>query len=263
MSSNLYPSPIIVGYRSALRDDYADLVPEPLPASNLVKPDAIERDIAKKLIAFREYAVTGTITGKLVAVYAVDVQNQSVFDSTTLSADDSIGAEFVRWVLSNHPTSFSHYPRSAFTFNLAAFYGFGVQEFIKLAAVEAVLNDVPIPLGFWQHNSDVHDPHHMLVSLQTRREQVTIHKIAKRCGMTLDEDYVPGNDVIKDTQVVWELCCRYGLVILESSGGVSDQLRNELLEKMQESLSAASKKKAEEKKAVESKPPKKVVKKKT
>jgi hypothetical protein len=204
-------------------------VKQPQPPGSYKKQETIDAWLESQNALFAEAAPRLKITGQIKQVFAIDLRQGKLFDSTKVEPSEKnerVGCQFARWLLDvqGYRSCFADETKSRDSY--VGLYGFDLKPFLRVLGVECNTAGFEVPLGLWYGNDAVYDPHEMLVEAAGGpwRQMITLAKIAERCGLSLTEDFVPFKNPAHDSRVVAEFVTRYKLVPTLDAAGAAKLL---------------------------------------
>ncbi len=218
----IQPTPLIVGYTTKVRSPSTvreHVAAPPMPGS-IKKPDSIAAWRQEKLPGewdkFDRLAQWVKATGAIDHVVAVDIHKGEVFDSAEFiygPDDASPGGQFVAWLLKSYPGCFTkHWPTGE---QGITFFGFNPKPLLRIAGMNAIRDEMDVPLGLWYANDQCLDPKEMLLETEVKK-LITVRKLLEESPLggvpKIAADYQPHVDPVEDVRLACELCLRYQLI---------------------------------------------------
>jgi hypothetical protein len=157
------------------RDDWQNIAVEPQAPSNYRDPAKIAAFVENAREEQRGDVAVAAITGKLHSVCVLDEDQEPVYRSN--DGDKNVGAAFAGWLANKFPLHFADALRNADAFPNDVIIGFAVKRALKVAAFEALMNNVRLPVGakvrvpvrLWHNPVGVYDPEDLLMSSQEKK----------------------------------------------------------------------------------------------
>lgn len=210
---------ILVGYTASSIPDLNEHIDMPRAPRNYGE-DAAKKwlesaDTQQRFENIRHESAYARLTGRLDRVYAVNINQQKVFDSTIdLPEDAPIAKEFIRWLMKTTPASFNA------TNILDAepalrIVGFDIFEFINVAATEAMIGGQNVPLLFWTQTNHLVDPYKLLVEGERRRSPTPVVALSAALnlfGVKVKPTWFPHMDPKFDASLAFEVVSKMGFV---------------------------------------------------